>query len=60
MKLAFLCHVVPWHLQRENLFCPSHCKTRWTMTMDIVGMQIGPFEDLKFDGHPYNFILDVN
>ena len=32
--------MIPWHLQRENLFCLSHCKTCWTMTMINVGLKI--------------------
>ena len=42
IKAAFLCHC-PWHLERENLFCPSHRKTHWTMIMDNIGLQIGLF-----------------
>ena len=33
--------MVPCHLHQENLYCLSHCKIRWTMTMDNVGMKIG-------------------
>ena len=36
--------MVPWHLQRENLFCLSHRNTHWTMTMDNIGLNIGLLE----------------
>jgi hypothetical protein len=39
MKWYFFA-IVPYHLQRENLFCLSHCKTHRTMIMDNVALQI--------------------
>ena len=47
--------MVPWHLQWENLFCPSHCKTHWTITMDNVGLVNKSFGDLKFQHRSYIF-----
>ena len=31
--------MVPWHLQRENFFWPSHYKIRWIMIVDNISMQ---------------------
>ena len=33
--------MVPWHLQQGNLYCLSHRKTCWTMTMDNTYLKIG-------------------
>lgn len=33
--------MVPSHLRWENLFCLSHCKTHWTMTMNNIDLKIG-------------------
>jgi hypothetical protein len=46
----------PWYLQREYLFCLSHCKTCWIMIVDNVGL----LGDLKFHIHSYISLLDVN
>ena len=32
--------MVPWHLQWENLFCLSHHKMCWTMSVDSIGLKI--------------------
>ena len=50
--------MVPWHLQRENLFCLYHCKNCWTVTMDHVGLKIGLLWTSSSMGTPL-FILDV-
>ena len=47
--------MVPWLLQQEDLFCLSHCETRWIMTVDNVGIKNKPFGDLKLYGQSYIF-----
>jgi hypothetical protein len=41
IKIVFLCHDPLTFVTRENLFYLSQRKTRWTMTMENLGLKIG-------------------
>ena len=41
----------------DHLFCLSHHKTLWTMSMDYVGLKIGPLGTSNLHGHSENFPL---
>jgi hypothetical protein len=47
-------------LLRDRLFCLSHCKPRWTMSVDSVGLKICLFGDLELHGHSDIFPHGVN
>jgi hypothetical protein len=45
---------LPWALAfslRKHLFCLSHCKTRWTMSVNNVGFEKMSIGDLKTYSH---------
>ena len=50
----------PCHFLPEHLFCLSHHKTRWTMSVDNVGLKIGFLGDLELHDHSNIFFLGVN
>ena len=43
----------------EHLFCLSHCKARWTMLMDNVGLEICLMGTSNFDTLTF-FFFSVN